>query len=248
MLQNLLLRLAFVGSAYHGWQVQHNAVTVQQVLAEAICRATGEKTRLHGCSRTDSGVHARAYYANFQSNTSIPLHKIPAALNYYLPEDIAVASCTAVPPEFHARYSAKGKTYEYRFYTDTIRNPFLKDRAYRFPYAFDEAVFTKDAKAFLGTHDFSAFCAAGSDVLDHKRSVTQSDLRRDGAEWVYTVSADGFLYNMVRIMVGTLLAAASGSTAIQPGGIPDILASRERGKAGPTAPPEGLYLCKVQYP
>ena len=244
-MRNLLLTLRFDGSAFHGWQLQPNGLTVQEALGDAIARATSYKPVLHGCSRTDAGVHARMFCCNFRTESAIPTNRLPAALNFYLCSRIAVLDCVEVPEDFHARYSCKGKTYCYLIRNARVRDPFLLDRALLEPAPLDEALLNREAKAFFGAHDFAAFCAAGSSVKSTVRTVRRAEVVRAGEEVRLFFEADGFLYNMVRIMVGTLLEIARGR--LPQGCIPGIIESRQRERAGYTAPAEGLYLWEVGY-
>ncbi len=245
IMRNLLLTLRFDGSAFHGWQVQPNGVTVQQALGDAVERVTGSRAALHGCSRTDAGVHAHVFYCNFRTECAIPADRLPAALNFYLCSQIAVLDCVEVPAEFHARYDCTGKTYCYVIRNARVRDPFLLNRATLVAAPLDEALLAREALAFLGTHDFAAFCAAGSSVKSTVRTVRRAEVVREGDEVRVFFEADGFLYNMVRIMVGTLFEIARGR--LPEGCIPEILASGERARAGVTAPAEGLYLIDVRY-
>ena len=244
-MRNLLLTLRFDGSAFHGWQLQPNGLTVQEALGGAILRATSYKPTIHGCSRTDAGVHARMFCCNFHTESAIPADRLPAALNFYLPPQIAVLHCTEVTQDFHARFSCTGKTYCYLIRNARTRDPFLLNRALLEPVPLDEALLNREAGAFLGTHDFAAFCAAGSSVKSTVRTVRRAEVVREGEELRIFFEADGFLYNMVRIMVGTLLEIARGR--LPEGCISEIIASRERERAGYTAPAEGLYLWEVGY-
>lgn len=244
-MQNFLLTLLFDGSAYHGWQVQENAVTVQETLQDALERILGARYPVTGCSRTDAGVHALEFCCNVRAETSLAPERLLGALNAVLPRDIAVRDCRTVPLNFHARYDCRGKTYRYKLWNGKTRNPFWERRAYFYPYALDVDFLHAQAQAFLGRHDFSAFCAAKSDVRDKVRTVRSVRMERQGDLVEYTVSGDGFLYNMVRIMVGTLLDIQAGKLPAD--SIPAILAGRDRTRAGVTAPPEGLYLAQVAY-
>ena len=244
-MRNLLLFLRFDGSAYHGWQVQENAVTVQQTLQDAIEAVFGARLPVTGCSRTDAGVHAKMFCVNFRTGSDIPCARVPYALNAHLPDDIGVYACRQVPDDFHARYSCVSKTYEYVMRNSPFRDPFAVGRATTVRFPLDETMLDREAQAFLGTHDFAAFAAAGGSVEDTVRTVYSAHVRRDGETVSFTVQADGFLYNMVRIMAGTLLDIASGK--LPQGSIPEIIRSLDRSRAGVTAPPQGLYLQSVQY-
>lgn len=244
-MRNLLITISYDGSAYHGWQVQKNAVTVQQVFQKAVEKLFRQKTDIKGCSRTDSGVHANMYCVSLKTQKNIPCENIITGLNTYLPKDIAVTGCIEVADDFHARYSVKSKEYVYRIYNSQIRNPFLKNYALHYRYPIDAQYLNEEAKAFLGSHDFSGFCSAKSDVEDTVRTVYSFSVTRNGDEVIFSVEADGFLYNMVRIMVGTLLFVNEGK--IKQGELADVIKSKDRKRAGKTAPAHGLYLNNVKY-
>jgi tRNA pseudouridine38-40 synthase len=244
-MRNLLLTLRFDGSAYHGWQVQENAVTVQQTLQDAIEAVFGARLPVIGCSRTDAGVHAKMFCVNFRTDSAMPCARIPYALNAHLPDDIGVYDCRQVPDDFHARYSCVCKQYAYVIRNSPFRDPFAVGRATTVRFPLDETMLNREAQAFCGTHNFASFAAAGGSVEDTVRTVYDVGVRRDGETVIFEVRANGFLYNMVRIMVGTLLDVASGK--LPQGSIPQILRSLDRSRAGATAPPQGLYLQSVQY-
>ena len=240
-----MLTLAFDGSAFCGWQVQPNGPTVQQAVELAVERVTGTHSRVTGCSRTDAGVHARMFCCNFRTESRLPAEKMPAALNFYLPRQIAVRACREMPEGFHARYDCRAKTYRYHVHNTSVRDPFLLRRAVLEAFKLDAEMLHAQAQDFVGTHNFASFCAAGSSVKSTVRTVTRFDVLREGDEVFFFVQADGFLYHMVRIMAGTLLDIAKGR--LPEGGIPGILASCDRGQAGVTAPAEGLMLWEVVY-
>lgn len=244
-MRNLLLTLSYVGVNYHGWQVQPNGVTVQEKLQEALKSVLQAETPVTGCSRTDSGVHAEMFCCNIRTENKIPCDKLVSALNANLPYDIAVNDCREVNEDFHARYDCKGKEYVYRIWNSRVRNPFYEGRALHYPYKLDTEKMNEAAKAFLGTHDFKGFCSAGSSVKTTERTVTLSEVEREGDLVTFRVAADGFLYNMVRIMVGTLLEVSQGKISAEE--LPSIIESKSRNRAGFTAAPEGLYLHKVNY-
>lgn len=246
MQRNYLIKLAYDGAAYHGWQIQENARTVQQVFQEALQKITGLPEDIKACSRTDTGVHAREFCVSVKTESPIPPERLLAALNHYLPEDVAVRSVEPVPLDFHARYSCKGKEYVYQIWNHPVRDPFLRGRALHYWYPIDEALLDQAARQYLGSHDFTSFCTLDRrEKGDLTRTVTISRVERQGDMVTFTVAADGFLYNMVRIMVGTLLRVQQGKFA--PGDIPAILEAKDRKAAGPTAPAQGLYLNRVFY-
>lgn len=244
-MQRLLLTLRYLGTRYHGWQVQPNGVTVQQVMQDAIERVTGVRAPLTGCSRTDAGVHAEMFCCAFDTESPLRGGKMVMALNAWLPPDVAVYGCREVAADFHPRYAAVGKRYLYRIWNDPARNPFWEGRALHLRRPLSLPPMQRAAADFVGTHDFSACCAAGSAVEDRVRTVRECAVTRTGSLVTVAVTADGFLYNMVRIMVGTLLEAESGQRA--PDSVPALLRQGGREAAGFTAPACGLYLDKVYY-
>lgn len=246
MERNFLIKLSYDGARYHGWQIQENALTVQQVFQEALYKITGLWEDIKACSRTDTGVHAREFCVSLKTESPIAPERLLAALNHYLPEDVAVKSCQRVPLEFHARYSCQGKEYVYQIWNNPVRDPFLAGRALHYWYPIDQAVLDRAAKGYVGRHDFSSFCTLDRrEKGDLTRTVTTAKVERNGDLVTFTVAADGFLYNMVRIMVGTLLRVQQGK--FTPEDIPGIIEAKDRKAAGPTAPACGLYLNRVFY-
>lgn len=250
----ILLKIRYVGTNYCGYQVQPNGVTVQQRLNEAALGVFGYDCDVVGCSRTDSGVHANLFCATVAQKgkkaiqTDIPIERIPLALSAHLPADISVFDAEWVDDSFHARYDVREKEYIYRFYTGRIRDPFEENRSYHLPSLAGEEAFLRMQKAaalICGTHDFSAYMAQGSKIVDAVRTVYTSELIRHGDVLIYRVSADGFLYNMVRILAGTLAAVGQGK--LEPMEVERITKSRDRAQAGLTAPACGLYLNRVEY-
>lgn len=244
-MKNLLFKIKYDGSSFHGWQIQPNGITVQQCLSEAFESIFGQKVNINGCSRTDAGVHANEFCFNVKIDTPMPLERIITAINSKLPPSAAVYACREVKEDFHARFDCKGKEYIYRVLNTPYPDPFLRDRAYHYKYPLDEKMLDREAKAFIGTHDFGSFCASGSSVKTTVRTVYDFSVRRENDEVIFSVSGDGFLYNMVRIAVGTLIDISRGK--IERGSIPQIIESKDRNMAGVTAPPCGLYLNKVFY-
>lgn len=241
-----LLTIKYDGSNYCGWQVQPNAVSVQSTVQKALIELTGEHDlTVTGCSRTDSGVHANMFCLHFDSDTNIPDERVPFALNIKLPDDISAVDCKTVSDDFHARYSSKGKTYIYKIYNSKLPDPFKKKYYLQVDRHIDEVKLNKDCKAFLGTHDFKGFCSVGSSVIDTVRTVSDCRVERMGDDVIISITANGFLYNMVRIVVGTLLDVSLGK--IKSEDLPDIIDSCDRDRAGATARPHGLYLDKVHY-
>lgn len=246
-MRNVLLLLTYDGSAFHGWQIQENAVTVQEVFQNAMCKILGSCPDIKGSSRTDSGVHANMYCVSMKVEHSIPCERLAAALNHHLPPKIAVTYACEVPLDFHARYSCIGKEYIYKIWNSPVRNPFLDKYALHYWYSLDIDIMNRAAEHFLGKHDFTSFCTLDNRTKgDFTRNIKNLRIDRENAMVTITVEADGFLYNMVRIIVGTLLRVAQGK--ISPEDIPNIILAQDRSKAGPTAPPHGLYLNRVIYP
>ncbi len=245
-MKRFLLTLCFDGTAYHGWQVQPNGITVQQVLQETLYSITGPTTcNVTGCSRTDAGVHANMFCCHFDADTSILPHKLVDALNARLPKDIAATDCKEVAADFHARYAVWGKEYIYQIYNQPNRNPFYDKYALHIKQPIAIQKLQQACKAFIGTHDFIGFSSSGRTVTDTVRTVYDCGIEPSGEVLRFHITADGFLYNMVRIIVGTLLCVHEGK--ILPEDLPAIIASKERTRAGATAPPHGLYLHKVMY-
>lgn len=244
-MRNLLLTLRYNGTAFHGWQIQPNGNTVQQELCNAFKNLSGKEENIIGCSRTDAGVHANMFCCNVRTDCTVPAEKVPDALNFYLPPEISVYDCKDVDFDFHARYDCKGKEYVYLIYNGKYRNPFYENKAMFYPYEIDAEMLNSEAKAFIGVHDFSAFCSAGTDIEDKTREIYDCEVLRNGDLIEVKVSGNGFLYNMVRIIVGTLLDIQRGK--IEKGSIPKIIETRNRDNAGVTAAAHGLYLNKVFY-
>lgn len=241
-----MFKASFDGSAFHGWQQQENAVSVQGELKKAWQRLTGEEPNIIGCSRTDAGVHAKEYFFSVKTESSIPALNFPVALmSSKLPGEISVISCEEVSEDFNARFDCLKKEYVYIFENTAVPSPFNYRRALNFKYPMDAELMNKASKHFIGEHDFSAFCASGAEVLSKVRTVYSASVERDGDYVIFKVCGNGFLYNMVRIMAGTLLYVNNGK--IKCDDIPDIIKNKDRTAAGITAPPDGLYLNKVWF-
>lgn len=250
----ILLRIAFLGKAYCGYQVQPNGITVQQRLNEAAKDLFGYDCDIVGCSRTDSGVHANEFYVAVSKKgesfieTSIPTEKIAQAMSVRLPNDISVLSANEVEDNFHPRYDVVCKEYVYQIWNGRARNPFLTDRSWHCPKPIDDDALERmqsAARMFIGKKDFASFMAADSKIKDSVRTVTDASVTRDGDLIIFKVTADGFLYNMVRIFTGTLIDVAYKRIGVED--IEDIISACDRKRAGTTAPPEGLFLNKVVY-
>lgn len=244
-MRNLLLTLSFDGTNYCGWQIQPNGDTVQQRIQDACSIINGAATTVTGCSRTDSGVHANNFCCTFKTLKDISCEKFIYALNGNLPDDIAVKSCSDVPESFHPRYDCTKKEYIYKIYNSRFKDPFEYKYSLQYKRPIDENLLDEAAKKFIGTYDFKGFCSAGSSVDSTVRTIYNADVKRHGDIIVFSVCGNGFLYNMVRIMTGTLLAVAENK--ISKDDIENIILSGDRNKAGITAPAKGLFLNKVYY-
>lgn len=250
----LLLRIKYVGTAYCGYQVQPNGASIQQKLNEAAQSLFGYACDIVGCSRTDSGVHANDFCATVSKRgatcleTTIPIERIPLAMSAHLPTDICVFSACWVEEDFHARYDVREKEYLYRICNAPVRDPFEEGRAAYVPRRIDETGILRMQRAaatFMGTHDFSAYMAQGSKVTSTLRTIVRSEVEKDRDCILYRVAADGFLYNMVRILTGTLLEVGLGK--LTPEDVVRITESGNRAMAGMTMPACGLYLNRVLY-
>ena len=244
-MRNICLYLSYLGSAYHGWQIQKDLPTVQQTLEDAIAMVTGAASHVTGCGRTDAGVHAKCYVANFRTESTIPVDRLPYALNTHLPQDIVVTKAFDVHESFNAIGSCARKEYTYLIYNSRVKDPFFVNRAWFYPKHLDESVMQAAADQFVGTHDFDAVRSVGTDVKSTVRTVYDYKVERSGDLIALRVSANGFLYNMARAMAGTVVYAAEGK--IRPEEIGQILQSGNRTAAGPTVPPGGLYMTHLWY-
>ena len=244
-MRNVAFQLMYNGTNYHGWQVQKNAPTVAETLEKSLSSLCGEKIKLTGCGRTDAGVHAERYIANFRTESRIPVDRLPFAVNTHTPEDIAVESAWEVAEDFNAIGSCVKKEYTYRIYNSRFKNPFYVNRAYFYPKRLDEDFLNRAAHMFVGTHDFRAVRSVGTETKTTARTIYWCDVTRSGDLLELKVCANGFLYNMVRAITGTVLYAAEGK--LTPEDIPLILESGNRTLAGPTVPPGGLYLTRLWY-
>jgi tRNA pseudouridine38-40 synthase len=244
--RNIKLVIAYNGASYHGWQRQADVATVQQCVEEAAVAVVGHPVSVVGASRTDAGVHAQGQAANFRTaNAGIPLRGLRRAMNSRLPRDIAVRSAVEVPRDFHASRSAVGKTYRYRVYVGPQRPAALAGQVYHFWRALDVAAMRGAARRLWGTHDFVGFATSAEDRETTVRTVFRCEVAERGAEVHVTVRGDGFLYNMVRNIAGTLIEIGRGRWGGER--IDEIIAAGDRRLAGPTAPPDGLYLVCVHY-
>ncbi len=245
MLRNLLVEMRYNGAAYHGYQIQKNALTITEVVQDAIEAILHRREPIVGCSRTDTGVHANSYFFNMKTACGIPEEKFIMVMNRELPKDIAILSCKEVPLDFHSRYDCKGKEYIYKIFNTAEKDPFQADLVLQHGTYIDAEKLEKIAQVLVGRHDFTSFCSLGGKVESNIRTIDYIKIWRKG-EYVYIkVKADGFLYHMVRIIVGTLLHINDGK--IPPDGLGKILEKRDRNFAGKTAPPQGLYLNQIIY-
>jgi len=254
--RNLRLILSYDGAEFAGWQVQPGRTTVQGALASAIGRLSGENVLPQGSGRTDAGVHALAQVASFASASAIPTENWLRALNDILPASIRVLEVTEAAPEFHARNSARAKTYRYRIHRGAVCPPFLARYVWHYPYPLEESAMVAAAGVVVGEHDFTSFAAVDPERVERMaaaENVTTSNVRtifssswtREGEELIYTVRGSGFLHHMVRNLVGTFLLAGKGTVSLED--LRRILDARDRTAAGPTAPASGLYLVEVEY-
>lgn len=244
-MRNIAMILTYEGTAYHGWQVQKNAISVCETMERAATMVLGHKAKITGCGRTDAGVHARNYVANVHTTSRIPVDRLPYAMNTHLPHDIVVREAFEVPEEFNAIGSCVKKEYTYLIYNSGIRDPFYVNRAWFYPKHLNEKIMQRAADCFIGTHDFAAVRSVGTDVKSTVRTVYDYKVERDGDLISLRVSANGFLYNMARAMAGTCVYAAEGK--FPPEAVAQILLNGDRTAAGPTVPPGGLYMTQLWY-
>lgn len=245
-MKNILLTIAYDGTNYAGWQRQDNAVAVQQRVEEALTELLNEPIKITGASRTDAGVHALGQRVAFAvRHMPIPLEKLPQVVNSRLPNDIAVQAAQWVSEDFNPRFNARFKTYRYQIYSGACPNPLMSRYSAFVSYDLDIKKMSQAAARFIGTHDFAAFCATGSGAKTTVRTIFACEIEKEGHLIRMHVTGDAFLYNMVRIMAGTVLYAGTGQ--LQPSDIPHIIASKDRTGAGKTMPPEGLTLMEVVY-
>ncbi len=244
-MRNLKFTMSYDGTNYHGFQIQKDCVTIEGALKEAVYKLTGENVDIVGCGRTDAGVHAINYTFNFKTNSSIPCDKFPIALNTVTPDDITILSCAEVTQDFHSRFCAKNKTYRYIILNEKFKNPFMLRYAYHYKHKLDIEKMNAAKKYIEGTHDFKCFMAQGSVIRDTVRTVYSIDITKDKEKIIIDVCGNGFLYNMVRIIVGTLISAGNGK--IEPEEVENIINGKNREEAGMTVPANGLYLKEVIY-
>lgn len=244
-MRNIKLLIEYEGTKYHGWQSQINALAIQDVIRNALKKLTDEDVNLTGSSRTDVGVHAFGQVANFLTESSIPADKFSHALNAVLPGDIVIKGSEEVDKDFHSRYNSKGKKYRYLIHNSIYPSALLRNRAFHVKYDLDADLMDKASKYFIGEHDFSAFKSTGSSVKSSERTITEATVSKSEDIIEFEIAGNGFLYNMVRIITGTLIDVGVGKIA--PDDITAIIDSKDRKQAGKTAPAHGLYLVEVYY-
>lgn len=245
-MKRVKLIVAYDGTNYQGWQIQKNGETIEAVLDRALANLTGEEIHVSGASRTDAGVHAMGNVAVFDTSVRMPAEKFVYALNQRLPEDIRVQDSCEVPMDFHPRYQDSVKTYEYRILNREFPLPACRLNTYFTYRPLDETRMQQAADYLVGEHDFQSFCAAGAQVKTTVRTVYDVKVVRNGELLTIRITGNGFLYNMVRIIAGTLMKIGEGEW--EPEYIKEILAAKDRKKAGPTAPAKGLTLMEISYP
>lgn len=244
-MRRIQLIVAYDGTNFHGFAKQEHAVTIQGTIEDALYGLTKERIELVGSGRTDAGVHAKGQCCIIDTNTKIPTKNLMKALNDRLPNSIVIKDAMDVKPDFHPRFMAKKKTYRYQILTDKVNDPFIGPFCYFFPYELDVEKMQEAGKKIEGTHDFKAFCASGSTVKTTVRTVYSVEVRKIGQLIQIDVCGNGFLYNMVRIIAGTLISV--GRHKMSPEQVLEMIEKKERSLGGPTAPPEGLTLLEVNY-
>ena len=244
-MRNIALCLSYLGTDYHGWQMQKTLPTVQETVEKAVAMVVGHSVHVTGCGRTDAGVHAKCYVANLRTDSTIPTDRLPYALNTHLPQDIVVSKAFEVTDKFNAIGSCVRKEYTYLIYNSRLKDPFFVNRAWFYPKHLDESVMAAAASRFVGTHDFAAVRSVGTDVKSTVRTVYYYHVQRHEDLIELRVCANGFLYNMARAMAGTVVYAAEGK--FPPEAISQILHEGNRTAAGPTVPPGGLYMTHLWY-
>ncbi len=244
-MRNIKLTLEYEGTGYLGWQRQPQGMTVQQALEEALEKAVGTRTAVTGASRTDAGVHARGQSANFRTESALAPERLRGALNALLPRDIAVLEAREVPPEFDARFSARSKRYTYTLWTGPVRPALRRNFCWHVRWVRDVEALRAASRLLIGRKDFAAFEAANASSETTVRRVKRAEWFESGPELTFEIEADAFLYNMVRIIVGTLCEVGRGKLSV--GDFARIIEARDRTEAGRTAPPQGLCLMEVVY-
>ncbi|MFC1548970.1 tRNA pseudouridine(38-40) synthase TruA [Candidatus Omnitrophota bacterium] len=244
-MRNIKLTITYDGTDYRGWQVQKNGQTVQEEMERAVKKVFGKRHRIYGASRTDAGVHAEQQVANFKVSSNIPIKSVQPALNAALPENIVVTGAEEVPVDFNSRFDAKSKLYRYRIINKKHRDPFAEKYSWRVSYQLDVPLMKKEAACLIGKHDFKSFQASDKRERASVRRILSVDIKKNKEDITIDIKGDGFLYNMVRNIVGTLVDIGRGY--LPPGSMKTVLKNKDRTKAGPTAPAKGLYLINVNY-
>lgn len=244
-MRNIALRLMYDGSGYHGWQVQKTEATVAETVEKALFKVCKHPVKVVGCGRTDAGVHAMRYCANFKTECRIPVDRLPLALNTVLPDDISVTDAVEAEEDFNAILCCIKKEYTYKIYNSRIKDPFYYNRAYFYPAALNAEKMKIGAEKFVGTHDFAAVRSVGTETKTTVRTVYYYEVEQNGPIISLKVCADGFLYNMARAMAGTLIYVSEGKITAEE--IPELLNKKDRRLTGPTVPPQGLYMTKIWY-
>jgi tRNA pseudouridine38-40 synthase len=244
-MKNLLFKISYDGTNYHGFQTQHGCATIQGTIERVLSKLTREKVIINGCGRTDSGVHAINYYFNVLTNTTIPASRFPIACASYLPDDIVVISCVDVPLDFNARFHTKSKTYIYKILNRKIRDPLEAKRSFFFHKNLDVEKMQNACKYIIGEKDFKSFMCIDGKVNSTIRNIMNLEIEKKKDFITVKITANGFLYNMVRIIVGTLISIGTGR--ITNDDLIKIIKSKNRENAGVTVPPHGLYLYDVYY-
>ena len=244
-MRNLKLTLAYDGTDFHGWQIQPELRTIQGELKQALQKLFNHDVNVTGSGRTDAGVHAHGQVANVETIRTMDTDAVLRGVNALLPDQIRVLSVEEVSPEFHARRSARSKTYEYHLWRNPIVSPFQCKYVYAFRYPLDEQQMDRGTSFFLGTHDFTSFCATATEIEDRTRTIFEASWSRSETTWVFRISGNGFLRYMVRTIAGTLLQIGQGR--LEPEQIVRIFEARDRRLAGPSLPPHGLHLIQVDY-
>jgi tRNA pseudouridine38-40 synthase len=244
-MRNLKLTLAYDGTDFHGWQIQPDLRTVQGELQRALQKLLNHDVTVTGSGRTDAGVHAHGQVANVETLRSMDTDAVLRGANALLPSEIRVLSVEEVSADFHARRSARSKTYEYHIWRHPIVSPFHCRYVYAFHYPIDEELLDRGTEFFIGTHDFTSFCAAATEIEDRTRTIYEANWDRSEGTWVFRIRGNGFLQYMVRTIAGTLLEVGQGR--LVPEKLPEIFESKDRRVAGPSLPPHGLHLIEVKY-
>lgn len=244
-MKNIALRLCYDGSRYHGWQVQKNDITVAETVERALSIICEHPVKVIGCGRTDAGVHALRYCCNFKTDCRIPTERFPLALNTRLPADIAAVAAVEAPEDFNSILSCVKKEYTYKILNSRIPDPFLNSRACFYPSELDTERMKRAAKAFEGTHDFKAVRSVGTETKTTVRTIYWCEIENENELITMRVCANGFLYNMVRAIMGTVVYAGLGK--LEPDDIPALLKAGDRRLTGPTMPPQGLYMSRIWY-